>query len=147
MSKHKLLKISTYNIQQKTKDWLDDNVEDWQNLRREAIQYYRVISPGKIVIVPTPSVTIIQGMAVELILKPTFDAETLPDIIYDDYADGIAIGAKSRLMLMPNKKWSNLKLGAYFKGEFEKVIADAKSKARSGYRTENRKTRSKPHFF
>ena len=44
---------------------------------------------------------------ITLFLAPARDAEDLPDILYDDWLEGIAAGARATLMRMPGKDWYN----------------------------------------
>ncbi len=44
---------------------------------------------------------------VTLYLTPERDATELPDILYNDWLEAISAGVRSRLMLMPEKPWSN----------------------------------------
>lgn len=42
-----------------------------------------------------------------LYLAPERDATSLPDILYNDWLEGIAAGARASIMRMPGKDWSN----------------------------------------
>lgn len=63
--------------------------------------------------------------AVSMIIKPSRAAQELPDFLLEDYGDAIADGVIAKLLLMPERPWSQPQLGAYHKGLFE----DAKNKA------------------
>jgi hypothetical protein len=63
-------------------------------------------------------------------LKPTEDADDLPDILYHDWFEGIAAGAKSRLQMMPGKKWTSLKLAAINQALYQHNLNHARVKAR-----------------
>jgi len=63
-------------------------------------------------------------------LKPTEDAVDLPDILYHDWFDGIAAGAKSRLQMQPEKKWTSLKLATINYTLYSAKLSKAKVKAR-----------------
>ncbi len=51
-------------------------------------------------------------------LEPRRDAQTLPDVLADDYTDVIAAGALEDLYLMPGKPWSDPQRAAYFRTLF-----------------------------
>lgn len=59
-------------------------------------------------------------------LKPAPDCSELPDKLLTDWALAIAQGAAWRLMMQPNKDWSDMKLGQYYKDEFERAINEAR---------------------
>lgn len=65
--------------------------------------------------------------------KPTQDATTLDDDLYNDNLEAIAHGAKARLMAMPGKDWSNPQLSAYHKNEFEKAKRKQKAEVLNAY--------------
>lgn len=60
---------------------------------------------------------------------PTLTATTFPDELGIKYWDYLIAGAKSRLMLMPGKSWSNAALSAYNKQLFADGILKAKISA------------------
>ncbi|MFA6039892.1 MAG: hypothetical protein WC733_00130 [Methylophilus sp.] len=77
--------------------------------------------------------------------RPSRDAITLPDELVDRYMDEIASGAKSRLMIMKDKSWTDLQMAGLHKSMFEDAInktniRDAKGSARKPLRT-------KPSYF
>ena len=59
-------------------------------------------------------------------LRPTETAATIPDMVYNLYAEAIAMGAKSKLLALPEKSWSNPKLAAQYTSEFRGQINRAK---------------------
>ena len=63
-------------------------------------------------------------------LKPTEDASDLPDLLYNNWFDGIAAGAKSRLQMQPEKKWTSLKLATINYALYSTTLNKAVVKAR-----------------
>lgn len=64
-----------------------------------------------------------------LILTPTRTATSIPRFLYDLHGDAIEHGAKARLLLIPNRPWTNGELAAYHKQEFEKMVGTLSIKA------------------
>jgi hypothetical protein len=56
---------------------------------------------------PIPKDTVANALTMRVALKPTRTAETLEDVLFQDYAEVIAYGAKYRLLGMANKPWTN----------------------------------------
>jgi len=65
------------------------------------------------------------------ILAPLKTAATVPDLLLE-HTEGIASGAKFRLMLQPGKPWSSPELAAYHKRAFEDAIGDAFVRSETG---------------
>lgn len=103
--------------------------------------------PWAINLVPIPTDSVINGLNLEIILKPTFDSATLPNFLYDEFLEKIASGAKALLMRMPNKEWTDVKTSATYETLYREARMEAASKARAGYKTEDRRNKSKAHYM
>ncbi len=68
-------------------------------------------------------------MIISVSLKPLMSATALPNILYNDWYQTIAAGAKAKLMIMPEKPWSNPNLAAVQSGIFEDGVHEAMKKA------------------
>ncbi len=68
-------------------------------------------------------------MDVYVSLKPLRSATELPDILYNDWYQTIAAGAKAKLMVMPEKPWTNPKFAGLHSGVFEDGAKSAMRKA------------------
>lgn len=64
-------------------------------------------------------------MELDVIVRPTDTATTVPDRLFLEWATAIADGVKAELMLMAGVPWANPNLGAYFKGRYDWVVATA----------------------
>lgn len=62
-------------------------------------------------------------------LKPTMAATSLPDILYNDWFDGVEAGAIHTLCMLPDKPWTNLKLSQKARADFYGQAVEAKRKA------------------
>jgi hypothetical protein len=69
-------------------------------------------------IYPTPKISYGNGVKLKYVLYPTRDASEVPNILFDEYAEIIAAGAKAELQAMDNKEWSNLEASARSRRKF-----------------------------
>ena len=67
-------------------------------------------------------------MAVYVSLKPLRNATALPDILFNDWYQTIAAGAKAKLMVMPEKPWTNLKVAGLHSQVFDSGANSAMKK-------------------
>lgn len=72
------------------------------------------------------------GLTMRVALKPTRASTQIEDVIFEDYAETIASGALARLMLSPGKPYTSPDLAAYHRGQFERGINVARSRAVHG---------------
>lgn len=85
------------------------------------------------------------SLITECALQPTSTAPGLPDFMFEDHREVIALGAKYRLMASPKKPWTDLELAGLNRSEFNAKCGDlAWSIQRSRSRA---RVRSKSHFF
>ena len=77
------------------------------------------------------------GLTMRVALKPTRAAESVEDEIYEDYVETIAAGAISRLMLSPEKPYTNEKLAIFYGGKFTQGLNVARSRALHGHSRSN----------
>lgn len=74
-------------------------------------------------------------------LKPARAATQLPSFLLERWIDVIAAGAKSRLMRMSKKPWTNLTMAAAYEADFQREISAAHiTAARNRQRTPLRTT-------
>lgn len=111
-----------------TADELDARFHDDWRLHRGTPERFYQIRPGFIGLYPVPDADQ-DGPVVRASMCPSSTALGLPTDIAERYWDEIHIGAKSRLMLMPKKAWTNFDLGAVlgqtFSGMVDKANVDA----------------------
>lgn len=56
---------------------------------------------------PKPTIAYSDGVQLKAVLYPTRSATEVPNILFEEYAEIIAAGAKAELQAMENKEWSN----------------------------------------
>ena len=70
-----------------------------------------------------------ENWKINVSLKPLKTVTSLPDILYHDWYQTIAAGAKAKLMIMSEKPWSNANLAVVQADLFEKGVKKAIRKA------------------
>lgn len=111
-----------------TADELDAKFnDDWLQHTGTPERYYQ-LQPGFIELYPNP-VAASDALVVRVSVSPSDMATGLPDDIASRYWDQIHLGAKSRLMLMPNKQWTNAGLGAALGQAFTALLDTANAHA------------------
>jgi len=79
---------------------------------------------------PTPEKA--YTVAVSIALKPTRDAQQLPDVLYDNWVDGVSYGALSRLMLIPSQQYSSAAQSQFYKQRFAMICNQARNEGKLG---------------
>lgn len=81
--------------------------------------YYLQPNPHQIAVYPQPNyANTPEIMSVRATYAPTVDADTLPNELINLYAEAISAKAKSILLMMPKKTWSDAQLGAMYRNDF-----------------------------
>lgn len=70
---------------------------------------------------------------VVLAVKPLRSAESVDDILYEDWLDAIVAGVKFRLLAMPNKEWTDKKGSNVYYTEWRRGISRARAKVHKAY--------------
>ena len=74
----------------------------------------------------------VKGLAVWVALKPTLDAITVEDFIYEDYLEVIADGARGMLFGMAGQPWANGELATYYTRRYQAYRNRAANRKRLG---------------
>lgn len=82
---------------------------------------------------PIPDETKASSLTMRIAMKPSRSATTMQDVLYEDYAEPIASGTLSRLMLTPNKPYTNTQLAVAHQSLFVGGINKAKQLANRGF--------------
>lgn len=100
-------------------DQLDFLLPGWQTATGSEPRYYNAaFNTSSIRVFPTP-VSPTGSIVMRLAFEPKMASTSLPDVLLEDNNEAIAAGAKARLMVQPNKQWSNAPLGAFYGKAFE----------------------------
>lgn len=113
-----------------TPSGLQDQLPTWQaSSSSEPTKYSCFGEPGTITVYPTPQRVSTEKLRIVASWEPTFGATQIPDELVTGYARDIVEGAKARLMMIPERKWTNLQLAGIAEGKFEAAVAEGKIKA------------------
>jgi hypothetical protein len=77
------------------------------------------------------------AITIRAAIKPTRSSSTCEDILFEDYAEYIASSAKARLMMTPNKAYTNPGLVATHNQFFLQGVNAARQRASHGYTRSN----------
>lgn len=127
----------------KTTAWLDDNVRGWRTNTGDSstAKYVTQTEPNTIRLVPSAA----GHVNIYAWLKPSQDADQVPDYLGDQYRETIAHGALARILMMPNMPFSNPQLGAMFLGLFNSALDTFQNKGSMGQ--QRARARTKGSFF
>lgn len=125
-----------------TVKWLDDHKNGWRDGQIVGRpEYLTQLELNTIRLVPGCA----GAVKVSLWLKPSQDAQDLPDFLADQYREVIAHGALGRILMMPNQPYTNGDLGAGFLASFENKLSGLQSKGITGQ--QRARVRTKASFY
>ena len=106
---------------------LQERLPDWQTATGSDPAYYNASIDWKTIrIFPSPLNANRAKLTMRVALAPELAAKTIPDELGIKYLDALCSGAKARLMLMPDKAWSNAQVGMYHRRIFDDGVTKAK---------------------
>lgn len=116
-------RVDEYPLELANFDMLLGMGADWRDLTGTPEACYFDDSTQEIVLTPTPT----GEHTVEVLCRyvPSYDAKTLPDVLFNKYAPGIAAGAKALLQIQPGQTWSNPQAAQINQALFEDAIRAA----------------------
>lgn len=82
---------------------------------------------------PVPPTAVTDGIVVRCSIIPTKASTGLDSNVASDYEEAIIHGALHRLLLMPNKEWTEMRLADYYGRKFRADMAYARSRISKGY--------------
>lgn len=119
---------------------LNAEIPRWRTVSG-TVKYFTQLDTETIILAPLPDVTIAKGLTLTLALQPNQKADGFPAWIYNQYIYSLVDGAVARLMLMPNKGWSDTATGLDRRAKFEAAIANARNSAVSALGIAPQRTR------
>ena len=117
-------------IEPKSSSWLDTNLPGWRTTTGTP-KYFTQVDLDQVILAPVPSDNVTSGLTVTLALQPSQNASSVPKWIANQHLYALADGATARLMLMPNKPWTDLANGNDRRAKFDAAIANARASASS----------------
>jgi hypothetical protein len=128
-------------ITNKGLDWLNREIPGWRSTRNTP-KYFTQVDTEQVILAPVPDATISAGLTLTLALQPSQNSTGFPKWIANQYLYALADGAIARLMLMPNKPWTDLANGQDRRSKFEAAIANARANAVSALGRASQRTSS-----
>ncbi len=112
---------------------LHDEVPAWETAESTEPTHYSCFGEaGAITVYPKPRNITSETLRIVASWAPSFAATAVPDELVNAYGRDLVEGAKARLMMMPDCKWTNLQLAGIAQGKFDSGIVDARIKAIHG---------------
>lgn len=113
-----IVPVSADMLQKAKRHWETEKgfVEGYMLNDSESVRLYRIPTENGV-------------LSMTLALAPTVKSVGIETFIYDLYSEGIAAGAKARLMAIPGKPYTNLDLSVMNRAMFSSAIRDAKWRA------------------
>jgi len=93
---------------------------------------------------PKPDATYANVLTMRVALKPTRTSTTCEDVLFEDYAEFIAHGAKARLCMTPGKSYTNPEVAALGNVMFMQGINRALQRAVRGHTRSSLSVRMRP---
>lgn len=90
---------------------------------------------------PLPDKQYTNGLTLRVALKPTRASTSVEDVVFEDYAEAIASGALSRLLVSVGKAYTNVQAAAVHKALFMQGINAARQRASHGHTRANLRVR------
>ena len=112
----------------KSIEWLDVELPRWRTTGGTP-KYFSQIDSEQIVLAPMPDAGVTNGLSMTLALQPSQSATGFPAWIGNQYFEDLVNGALSRLMLMPNKPWTDIINGAGRRAAFDAAMNNARASA------------------
>lgn len=137
-----LVQFDGCDLGPRTTQWLDAFEHGWRaGTLTGKPQYVTQTDPNTLRVVPHQT----GHVNLFLILKPSIDAEELPDFLIDQYREAIAHGALSRLLAVPGKPYSNPQLATAFIQSWVSRLDTLSTMGASGQ--QRARTRTRASFF
>lgn len=101
-------------------------IAEEDRIRTGKPQKFWMVDDTIIAVWPTPTERYTVTMTA--VLKPSRSAVSVPDWIYETWADALVDGTVARLVHIPNKEWTSPDLYAFHKSRYERAVHNAKTR-------------------
>jgi len=122
------LAIGGFPIQPKSIDELNATLPGWMT-ERGIPRYYTQVDLEQIILAPVPAGNAKNALAMIVALTPSRSSTSFPGWIDSKYHDALVNGAAAYLMLMPDRPWTSLAVGASLRARFEADMGNARASA------------------
>lgn len=108
--------------------WLNREIPRWRTVAARP-KYFTQVDAEQVMLAALPDVSIPAGLTMTLALQPSHASTGFPKWIFNQYIYVLAEGSLAKLMMMPNKPWTDIENGADRRTKFEAGIANARASA------------------
>lgn len=108
-----------------TTGWLDDRYPDWRSdtqLWTGQPAWFTQLEPDTIRVVPMSNTTPAGTLSVWLRLKPSEDADQVPDFIASQHAALIGWGACAGILMLPKQSFTDPDRAQYYQAKFDQGL-------------------------
>ncbi len=126
------VKYSDRTKHKRTEEDMDYENPGWREARSDASDFWRwgLLSDRRTLFVyPIPAKDLSNGVKLQIYLAPNQDAFEVPDILYDEWAEQIGFGAAAKILVIPNKSWTDLETGEMRRLQFNRAVNAALRKS------------------
>lgn len=120
---------------------LNREMPDWRDRTDTLGRWITQTEPGSVLIAPRSTGT----LRLATILKPSNDADQLPDFIVKDYARVIADGALAEILMVPNQPFTAPDRAQFYSMRFESRLGDLSTRSIKGQ--QGARLRTRPQWF
>jgi hypothetical protein len=93
---------------------------------------YTMLNPNEVTLVVRPDSSLAGALTGILAFTPLRKSTTIIDYVYEEYAEEIARGAASKLLVIPNQQWSDTKTALLYRRQFLSDCANARAHVNQG---------------
>lgn len=123
-----------FPVTPKTETQLTYENSQWRLADGGQARHFVMNSPTNFSLYPFPDETVADSICnIRVALRPVIGATTVGDLLYTDYQEAIANGARALLLAKPKKPWTNGRRAEECLNEFEFQLSRAKVRARKQY--------------
>lgn len=116
-------------LEPKTIDWMDRYMRGWRRGALDGMpRYYTQLVPDQLIVAPIDTGI----LTITTILKPSMDADQVPDFLFQQYHEMIAYGALGRLLQTPDQPFTDVQMGAAYAMAFDQKVSSAQWKGATG---------------
>jgi len=133
ISRPTYVEVNGLQVNPTNEEDLDNLQYLWRDATSKQPQLYYMDFDNTMILVPTPSENITDGLYAEAALRPTMTATTLPDWLFDNWSETIASGALMRLHSMVGKVWADPQVVSMHRAKFKEGISRAKSRTMKSF--------------
>lgn len=134
------LRFNNQKVTPAATQWLDRIWPTWRTDTDGAAtpKYFTQTAPNTLRLVPRAA----GHVNIYLFLKPSQDAEEVPDFISEQYREVIAQGALSRILMIPNQSFTDGNLAIGYGTAFQSKLDSLSSKGTEGQQRARQRTRA-----